>query len=72
MVYAGGMLKPPDIHHQLNSRLATIKATLFLLERDLPEKSDAVAGRLATLQTEVDVLHQLLKTVLEDVTKASD
>lgn len=72
MVYAGGMVNQGDIHHDVNSHLASIKADLFLLEREMGKVSPAVKSRLQHLDEHVTELHQLLKIVLHDIAKPSD
>lgn len=72
MVYAGGMSSQPDLHHDINSHLASLKADLFLLERDLEKITPKAQQRLQRLDEHLDMLHRLIKTLFHDVAKTSD
>lgn len=61
-----------DLHHQINSHLASLKAGLYVLGKELSEADESVQQRVQNLDQKVTELHTLLKTVLHDVAKTSD
>lgn len=72
MVYAGGMLDEPDLQHDINSRLASIKADLFLLEREVKTRSEKVKHRFQRLNQKMTDLHSLIKAIFHDIPETTD